>query len=68
MRRALVPVAEAVFPFIVVAILWEAFSLFGPFPQKLFPHVETIVATFVRPFVSSATEFFSSMLRAPCSD
>jgi NitT/TauT family transport system permease protein len=48
MRRALVPVAEAVFPFIVVAILWEAFSLFGPFPQKLFPHVETIVATFVR--------------------
>ena len=48
MRRALVPVAEAVFPFIVVAILWEAFSVFGPFPQKLFPHVETIVATFVR--------------------
>jgi NitT/TauT family transport system permease protein len=48
MRRTLVPVAEAVFPFIVVAILWEAFALFGPFPQKLFPHVETIVATFVR--------------------
>jgi NitT/TauT family transport system permease protein len=48
MRRTLVPVAEAVFPFIVLAILWEAFALFGPFPPKLFPHVETIVATFVR--------------------
>jgi NitT/TauT family transport system permease protein len=48
MRRALVPVAEAALPFIVVGVLWQAFSLLGPFPQKLFPRVETIVATFVR--------------------
>src|SRR6266545_2520730 len=48
MRRALVPVAEAVFPFIVVAILWEAFARLGPFPPKLFPGVETIFLTFVR--------------------
>ena len=48
MRRALTSFAEAAFPFIVVGILWQAFSLFGPFPQKLFPHVETIVATFIR--------------------
>ena len=48
MRRALTSFAEAAIPFIVVGILWQAFSLFGPFPQKLFPHVETIVATFIR--------------------
>jgi NitT/TauT family transport system permease protein len=48
MRRALIPIAEAVFPFIVVGILWQAFALFGPFPPKLFPGVETIFAAFVR--------------------
>ena len=48
MRRALVPVAEAVFPFVVVAIFWEAFALLGPFPPKLFPGIETILPTFVR--------------------
>ena len=48
MRRALVPVAEAVLPFVVVGILWEAFALLGPFPPKLFPGVETIFSTFVR--------------------
>jgi NitT/TauT family transport system permease protein len=48
MRRALVPVTEAVFPFIVVAILWEAFARLGPFPPKLFPGIETILSTFIR--------------------
>src|SRR5207302_11454318 len=48
MRRALVPVAEAVLPFVVVGILWEAFALLGPFPTKLFSGVETIFSTFVR--------------------
>lgn len=48
MRRALIPIAEAVFPFIVVGILWQAFALYGPFPPKLFPGVETIFSAFVR--------------------
>ena len=48
MRRALILIAEAVFPFIVVGILWQAFALYGPFPPKLFPGVETIVSTFIR--------------------
>ena len=48
MRRGLTSFAEAAIPFVVVGILWQAFSLFGPFPEKLFPHVETIVATFIR--------------------
>jgi NitT/TauT family transport system permease protein len=48
MRRGLTSFAEAAIPFIIVGILWQAFSLLGPFPQKLFPHVETIVATFIR--------------------
>jgi hypothetical protein len=48
MRRALIPLVEWALPFVVVAASWQAFSLLGPFPQKLFPGVETIVATFVR--------------------
>jgi NitT/TauT family transport system permease protein len=48
MRRALISFVEAALPFLVVGILWQTFSLVGPFPQKLFPRVETIVATFVR--------------------
>jgi NitT/TauT family transport system permease protein len=48
MRRALIPLAETVFPFLVIGILWEAFARLGPFPPKLFPAVETIFSTFVR--------------------
>jgi NitT/TauT family transport system permease protein len=48
MRRALFSLVETALPFLVVAASWQAFSLFGPFPQKLFPPVETIVATTVR--------------------
>lgn len=48
MRRALISLIELALPFIVAAAAWQAFSLLGPFPQRLFPGVETIVATFVR--------------------
>ena len=48
MRRALVPLVELILPFVMVAAAWQAFSLLGPFPQKLFPRVETIVATLIR--------------------
>ena len=47
-RRLLGPLAEAVAPFLVVAILWQGFALLGPFPAKLFPSIEKIVATFFR--------------------
>jgi NitT/TauT family transport system permease protein len=48
MRRTLTSFVESVLPFVVVAAAWQAFSLLGPFPQKLFPGVETIAATFAR--------------------
>jgi NitT/TauT family transport system permease protein len=48
MRRALISLAELALPFIVAAAAWQTFALLGPFPQKLFPGVETIVATFAR--------------------
>jgi len=32
----------------VVAGLWQAFALWGPFPPRLFPGVDTIATTFVR--------------------
>lgn len=48
MRRALISLVELALPFIVAAAAWQVFSLLGPFPQRLFPGVETIVATFVR--------------------
>ena len=37
MRRRLISLAELVLPFVVAAVAWQAFSLLGPFPQKLFP-------------------------------
>jgi NitT/TauT family transport system permease protein len=48
MRRTLTAFIELAIPFVAVAIVWQAFSLFGPFPQKLFPRVETIIAAFIR--------------------
>ena len=48
MRRTLISFLESALPFVVVAAAWQAFSLFGPFPQKLFPAVETILAAFAR--------------------
>ena len=32
----------------VVAILWQGFALYGPFPPKLFPTIDKIVSAFVR--------------------
>ncbi len=32
----------------VVAILWQAFALYGPFPPKLFPTIDKIAAAFAR--------------------
>ena len=48
MRRTLISFLESALPFVVLAVAWQGFSLFGPFPQKLFPTVETILATFAR--------------------
>jgi NitT/TauT family transport system permease protein len=48
MRRALLAFGESALPFVVLAAGWQLFSIFGPFPQKLFPHVETVFATFIR--------------------
>jgi len=48
MRRALISLAELAAPFVVVGAAWQAFSLLGPFPAKLFPRVETIIETFAR--------------------
>ena len=47
MRRALIPLVELLFPFIVVGVLWQAVAVLGPFPSKLFPTVETIFSTFI---------------------
>jgi len=33
---------------VVVAILWQAFALYGPFPPKLFPTIDKIAAAFAR--------------------
>jgi NitT/TauT family transport system permease protein len=52
MRRTLISLVELALPFIAAAAAWQAFSLLGPFPQKLFPGVETIIATFARLTVS----------------
>jgi len=35
-------------PFVVTALAWQAFALWGPFPPKLFPGVDKIIAAFVR--------------------
>src|SRR5262249_5720423 len=37
-----------VFPFAVVAVLWQAWALLGPMPPKLFPTVDKIAAAFAR--------------------
>jgi ABC-type nitrate/sulfonate/bicarbonate transport system permease component len=40
--------AELAFPFVVVAVAWQLFSMYGPMPPQLFPSVDKIVTTFVR--------------------
>ena len=48
LRRHLRAGAELAFPFVVVAVLWQLFAIYGPMPPKLFPGVDKIVTTFVR--------------------
>jgi ABC-type nitrate/sulfonate/bicarbonate transport system permease component len=52
LRHALASAAGTAAPFVTVAILWQAFAMFGPFPPKLFPGVDKVVTTFVRLIVS----------------
>jgi len=40
--------AELAFPFVVVAVAWQLFAMYGPMPPQLFPSVDKIVASFVR--------------------
>src|SRR6188472_637448 len=37
-----------VFPFLVVAVVWESVARLGAFPPRLFPSIETIAAAFWR--------------------
>ncbi len=48
LRRGLRSSAEVALPFVVVAIGWHLFSMYGPMPPQLFPGVDKIVGTFVR--------------------
>ena len=41
-------VLRTAFPFLVVGALWEAVALAGVFPQRLFPPLEEVAATFAR--------------------
>jgi NitT/TauT family transport system permease protein len=41
-------VLRTAFPFVVVAAIWEILAHAGIFPERLFPPVEVVVATFVR--------------------
>src|SRR5262249_28846974 len=51
--RALVAsVLRLALPFVVTALVWQGFALWGPFPPKLFPGVDKIAATFVRLLLS----------------
>ncbi len=48
LRRRLRAGAELALPFVVVAIFWQLFAMFGPMPPKLFPGIDKIATTFVR--------------------
>jgi NitT/TauT family transport system permease protein len=41
-------VGRTVFPFVVVAAIWEVLAHAGIFPERLFPPVEAVAATLVR--------------------
>ncbi|HEX2725652.1 MAG TPA: hypothetical protein VHN20_07515, partial [Beijerinckiaceae bacterium] len=45
-------IAAAAFPFLVVGGIWEIVAHLGVFPERLFPTLETIAATFVKLTVS----------------
>lgn len=48
LRASLRAGAHVVLPFVVVALVWQGFALYGPMPPKLFPRVDEIVAALVR--------------------
>jgi len=52
LRRAAQGTVQLALPFVVVAVLWEGFAVFGPFPPRLFPRIEAIASAFVRLMVS----------------
>jgi ABC-type nitrate/sulfonate/bicarbonate transport system permease component len=47
-HRRLASLAQLALPFVVGAVLWQAFALYGPFPPQLFPRVDRIASAFVR--------------------
>ena len=65
LRRGLRSGAEVALPFVVVAIAWQLFAMYGPMPPQLFPGVDKIVATFVRLTLSGilALHALSTLLR-----
>ena len=65
LRRGLRSGAEVALPFVVVAIAWQLFAVYGPMPPQLFPGVDKIVATFVRLMLSGilALHALSTLLR-----
>jgi len=48
LRREALALGQLLLPFVVVALFWEGFAIFGPFPPRLFPRIETIASAFVR--------------------
>jgi NitT/TauT family transport system permease protein len=48
LARPLRSIAAAAFPFLVVGGIWEIVAHLGVFPERLFPTLETIAATFVK--------------------
>jgi ABC-type nitrate/sulfonate/bicarbonate transport system permease component len=64
-RRAALGLGQLALPFVVVALAWQAFALYGPFHPRLFPQVDTIVAAFVRLIVTGVLPFhaFETLLR-----
>jgi NitT/TauT family transport system permease protein len=65
LRHALRASVETALPFVVVAIAWQLFAMYGPMPPQLFPSVDKIVRTFVRLSVNGvlAIQAFSTLLR-----
>ncbi|HEX7052888.1 MAG TPA: ABC transporter permease [Burkholderiales bacterium] len=42
------PILRSLLPFVVVGAIWESFARWGGFPERLFPSLEQVAATFVR--------------------
>src|SRR5437773_375648 len=64
MRRAAVGLGQLALPFVVVALCWQAFAVYGPFPPRLFPQIDTIVSAFVRLIVTGVKAVKQIWIRA----